>query len=322
MRRRGRAARGRPGGRHVDDLADGLAPARRAASRPRDFVEAPVSGSKPKAEAGTLTIFGGGEPAAFERARPLFDAMGELIVQVGPLGHGQLAKLLTNTMGAVNAAVLAEAVRTAKAAGLDPDAFLEVAGGSAGASAMLNLKGPPMFEESCEPALFKLEHMLKDVRHTLEEAHALGIELQLPTLRRPSTPARTRPATARRTSPRSNGLRDRTRVAGDGGRPPSPYKPRLRGVVHQWSFCVALVACVALVGWRPRGAPPPPRSIYAFCARGPARHQRALPPRHLAAARTGVAAPARPLDDLRADRRHLHPVRAAGAGRARSATWC
>jgi 3-hydroxyisobutyrate dehydrogenase-like beta-hydroxyacid dehydrogenase len=149
---------------------------------PRDFVEAPVSGSKPKAEAGTLTIFGGGEPAAFERARPLFDAMGELIVLVGPLGHGQLAKLLTNTMGAVNAAVLAEAVRTAKAAGLDPAAFLEVAGGSAGASAMLNLKGPPMFEESWAPVLFKLEHMLKDLRHTLEEAQALGIDLQLPTL--------------------------------------------------------------------------------------------------------------------------------------------
>src|SRR5690349_17590174 len=101
---------------------------------PRDYVEAPVSGSKPKAEAGTLTIFAGGEPAAFERAKPLFDAMGELIVHVGPLGHGQMAKLITNSMGAVHAAVLAEAVHTAKAAGLDPDAFLTVAAGSAGAS--------------------------------------------------------------------------------------------------------------------------------------------------------------------------------------------
>jgi 3-hydroxyisobutyrate dehydrogenase-like beta-hydroxyacid dehydrogenase len=149
---------------------------------PRRFVEAPVSGSQPRAEAGTLTIFGGGEPDAFERARPLFDVMGELIVRVGPLGHGQMAKLLTNTMGAVNNAVLAEAIRTAKAAGLDPDAFLAVAGGSAGASAMLNLKGRPMFEERFEPALFKLEHMLKDLRHAIEEASALGIELRLPAL--------------------------------------------------------------------------------------------------------------------------------------------
>ena len=149
---------------------------------PRDFVEAPVSGSKPKAEDGTLTIFGGGEPPAFERALPVFEVLGERIVHVGPLGHGQMAKLLTNTMGAVHAAVLAEAVRTAKAAGLDEDAFLEVAAGSAGASAMLNLKGRPMFEETYEPVLFKLEHMLKDLRHTLDEARALGIELKLPSL--------------------------------------------------------------------------------------------------------------------------------------------
>jgi 3-hydroxyisobutyrate dehydrogenase-like beta-hydroxyacid dehydrogenase len=146
---------------------------------PRPYVEAPVSGSKPKAEDGTLTIMAGGSPEDFERARPLFDAMGERIVHVGPTGHGQMAKLLTNTMGAVNAAVLAEAVRTAKAAGLDRDAFMEVAAGSAGASAMLALKGPPMFEERFEPALFKLEHMLKDVRHCLDEARALGIDLQL-----------------------------------------------------------------------------------------------------------------------------------------------
>lgn len=149
---------------------------------PHAYLEAPVSGSKPGAENGTLTIFAGGEHGSFERARPLFEAMGERIVLVGPLGHGQLAKLLTNTMGAVNAAVLAEAVRTAKVAGLDADAFLAVASASAGASTMLNLKGRPMFEEHFEPVLFKLDHMLKDLRHTLEEARALGIELQLPTL--------------------------------------------------------------------------------------------------------------------------------------------
>jgi 3-hydroxyisobutyrate dehydrogenase-like beta-hydroxyacid dehydrogenase len=155
---------------------------RRLSERGLAFVEAPVSGSRPKAEDGTLTIMAGGEPESFERALPLFEAMGERIVHVGPLGHGQMAKLVTNTMAAVNAAALAEAVRTAKAAGLNRDAFLEVAAGSAAASAMLNLKGPPMFDESFEPALFKLEHMLKDVRHTLEEAGSLGLELDLGTL--------------------------------------------------------------------------------------------------------------------------------------------
>jgi 3-hydroxyisobutyrate dehydrogenase len=146
---------------------------------PRPYVEAPVSGSKPKAEDGTLTIMAGASPESFERARPLFDVLGERIVHVGPIGHGQMAKLLTNTMGAVNAAALAECVRAAKAAGLDRDAFLEVAAGSAGASAMLTLKGPLMFDERFEPPLFKLEHMLKDVRHCLAEARALGIELKL-----------------------------------------------------------------------------------------------------------------------------------------------
>jgi len=105
--------------------------------------------------------------------------MGELIVHLGPRGHGQMAKLLTNTMGAVNAAMLAEAVHTARAAGLDRDGFLEVAGASAGGSAVLALKGGAMFDESFEPPLFKLEHMLKDVRHCLAEARALGIELRM-----------------------------------------------------------------------------------------------------------------------------------------------
>jgi 3-hydroxyisobutyrate dehydrogenase len=154
---------------------------RRIAERlaPRPYVEAPVSGSKPKAEDGTLTIMAGASPEHFENARPLFDILGERIVHVGPVGHGQMAKLLTNTMGAVNAAALAECVRMAKAAGLEQEAFLEVASGSAGASAMVTLKGPLMFEERFEPALFKLEHMLKDVRHCIAEAQALGIELKL-----------------------------------------------------------------------------------------------------------------------------------------------
>src|SRR5829696_1539837 len=117
-----------------------------------DFLEAPVSGSRPKAEDGTLTIMVGGEQSDFERARPLFDALGERIVYVGPRGHAQLAKLLTNMMGAVHA----------------------VAAGSAGNSTVLDLKGRPMFERDFTP-LFKLEHMLKDVRHCLDEAKALGV---------------------------------------------------------------------------------------------------------------------------------------------------
>ena len=146
-----------------------------------DFLEAPVSGSRPKAEDGTLTIMVGGKEEAFRRAMPLFEAMGELIVHVGPQGHAQMAKLLTNTMGAVHAVALAESVVAVRRAGIDPGAFLEVAAGSAGNSTVLGLKGRPMFERNFEP-LFKLEHMLKDVRHCLAEAEALGIELRLGSL--------------------------------------------------------------------------------------------------------------------------------------------
>jgi 3-hydroxyisobutyrate dehydrogenase-like beta-hydroxyacid dehydrogenase len=150
----------------------------RLSDRGLQFLEAPVSGSKPKAEDGTLTIMAGGSEEAFGRARPLLQVMGELIVHVGPQGHGQMANVLTNTMGAVNAAALGEAVTVARTAGLDPDAFLEVAGGSAGNSTVLQLKGRPMFEHGFEP-LFKLEHMLKDVRHCLAEARRLGLEPEL-----------------------------------------------------------------------------------------------------------------------------------------------
>jgi 3-hydroxyisobutyrate dehydrogenase len=145
------------------------------------FLEAPVSGSRPKAEDGTLTIMVGGAPEDFERARPLFEAMGERIIHVGPQGHAQLTKLLTNTMGAIHAAALAESVLVVERAGIDPGAFLEVASGSAANSYVLGLKGRPMFERDFKP-LFKLEHMLKDVRHCLEEARALGMELRLGSL--------------------------------------------------------------------------------------------------------------------------------------------
>jgi 3-hydroxyisobutyrate dehydrogenase len=139
------------------------------------FLEAPVSGSRPKAEDGTLTIMAGGSQEAFERAKPLLEAMGGNIVHVGPQGHGQTAKVLTNTMGATHAAVLGEAVTAAKRAELDPDAFLAVAAGSAGNSTVLGLKGKPMFEHDFEP-LFKLGHMLKDIRHCLSEVHELGVD--------------------------------------------------------------------------------------------------------------------------------------------------
>jgi 3-hydroxyisobutyrate dehydrogenase len=142
------------------------------------FLDAPVTGSRPKAEDGTLTIMAGGSAADFERARPVLEAMGRLVVHVGPQGHGSTVKLLNNTTAAVNALAVAEALVAARRAGVDPDKLRQVMSAGSGGSAMLDLKAGPMLEHDFEP-LFKLAHMLKDVRHCLREAERLGARMQL-----------------------------------------------------------------------------------------------------------------------------------------------
>jgi 3-hydroxyisobutyrate dehydrogenase-like beta-hydroxyacid dehydrogenase len=147
--------------------------AERLSSRGIRMLDAPVTGSRPKAEAATLTIMAGGAAEDFERARPALEAMGELVLHVGPQGHGSMIKLINNTVAAANAVALAEALALATRAGVDPAALRRVMAAGSGASAMLDLKAEPMLERDYE-ALFKLEHMLKDVRHCLAEAEALG----------------------------------------------------------------------------------------------------------------------------------------------------
>jgi 3-hydroxyisobutyrate dehydrogenase-like beta-hydroxyacid dehydrogenase len=89
-----------------------------------------------------------------------------------------MAKVIANTVTAINAAAIAEALTMARTAGLDLQRFLEVARAGSSGSTMLELKGEPMVEHHFEP-LFRLDHILKDVRHCLEEAKALGVELRL-----------------------------------------------------------------------------------------------------------------------------------------------
>jgi 3-hydroxyisobutyrate dehydrogenase-like beta-hydroxyacid dehydrogenase len=142
------------------------------------FVDAPVTGSKPRAEDGTLTIMAGGSPEDFARAKPLFEAMGKLIVHCGPSGHGAMVKLLNNSLAAINAAALAQAIDVAEHYGLDTDRLIEVMDAGSAKSTMLDLKARPMLDRNYEP-LFKLDHMLKDVRHALNEARALGENFDL-----------------------------------------------------------------------------------------------------------------------------------------------
>jgi 3-hydroxyisobutyrate dehydrogenase len=138
------------------------------------FVDAPVTGSSPRAEDGTLTIMAGGSEADFERARPLLEVMGELVVHVGELGQGQTVKLINNAVAASNASTLAQALIVGKATGVDLEALVRIMGAGSGGSAMLNLKAGPMRAHDYS-TLFKLEHMLKDVRLCLEEGQAAGV---------------------------------------------------------------------------------------------------------------------------------------------------
>jgi 3-hydroxyisobutyrate dehydrogenase-like beta-hydroxyacid dehydrogenase len=140
------------------------------------FLDAPVTGSSPRAEDGTLTIMVGGEEADFTRAKPVLEAMGELILHVGPLGHGQTVKVINNAVAAVNTAVVGEALLAAKRAGVDLDALIEIMHAGSGGSAMLDLKAGPMREHDYT-TLFKLAHMLKDVRLCLEEAKAVRVRM-------------------------------------------------------------------------------------------------------------------------------------------------
>jgi 3-hydroxyisobutyrate dehydrogenase len=144
------------------------------AERGARLVDAPVTGSSPRAEDGTLTIMCGGEDADIERLQPLLEAMGSLIVHAGPLGAGQAVKLINNAVAAANAATLAQALLVAGAQGLDLDALVEVMAAGSGASTMLTLKAGPMRAHDYT-TLFKTEHMLKDLRLCLEEAHTAEI---------------------------------------------------------------------------------------------------------------------------------------------------
>jgi 3-hydroxyisobutyrate dehydrogenase-like beta-hydroxyacid dehydrogenase len=137
------------------------------------FVDAPVTGSSPKARTGTLTIMCGGAPEDIERARPLFEIMGEKIVVCGEAGQGQAVKVITQAVTAINCATLAQALVVARQAGVDVDALLETMDGGSSDSTMRALKGKPMLDHDFAP-LFKLAHMLKDVQLCLAEARAAG----------------------------------------------------------------------------------------------------------------------------------------------------
>jgi 3-hydroxyisobutyrate dehydrogenase-like beta-hydroxyacid dehydrogenase len=148
------------------------------------LIDAPVTGSTPGARDGTLTIMVGGDPEDVARANPVLEAVGSKIVSCGPLGHGQAVKVISNAAAAANAVIVAEALLSAAAAGVDLDALVAVMASGSGGSRMLELKAAPMRAHDYTP-LFRTAHMAKDVALCLD--HSSGVfraaELALEDLR-------------------------------------------------------------------------------------------------------------------------------------------
>lgn len=140
------------------------------------FLDAPISGGKTGAEAGTLSIMVGGVAEALERARSLLMAMGKTIVHCGPVGTGQLTKLCNQILCGLNLLAVSEALTFARRAGLDLTRTLEaVSAGAAGSWALSNL-GPRMVRRDFAP-MFMIDLQQKDLRIALASASGNAVSL-------------------------------------------------------------------------------------------------------------------------------------------------
>ncbi|HSV06067.1 MAG TPA: NAD(P)-dependent oxidoreductase [Candidatus Binatus sp.] len=160
------------------DPAAARALAERAAAAEVALLDAPVSGGEQGAIAGTLSIMVGGDAAAFERAAPLFAALGKRITHMGGPGQGQMTKLVNQVIGAGTLAAVAEGVLLAAEAGLDPAAMVTALGGGAAASWMLAEQAPRMQRRDFAPG-FMVRLQQKDLRLALASAERLGVQLPL-----------------------------------------------------------------------------------------------------------------------------------------------
>ena len=141
-----------------------------------EYLDAPVSGGEVGARAASLTIMVGGTQAAFERAKPLFEAMGKNITLVGGNGDGQTTKVANQIIVALNIEAVAEALLFASKAGADPAKVREALMGGFAASRILEVHGERMIKRTFNPG-FRIELHQKDLNLALEGAKALGLSL-------------------------------------------------------------------------------------------------------------------------------------------------
>lgn len=138
------------------------------------WLDAPVSGGSEGAARGTLSIMVGGDAADVSRARPYLETFGRTITHVGPVGAGQLVKLVNQILVVVNQWAVSEALLFAQKAGLDLEATLSAVTGGAAGSWMLANRGPQMIQRDWTPG-FTIDLQQKDLRLVLDAADELGV---------------------------------------------------------------------------------------------------------------------------------------------------
>lgn len=152
--------------------------ARRLAEVGVEALDAPVSGGDVGARDGTLTIMVGGSQAAFERAVPLFQAMGKAWVLVGEAGAGQIAKVCNQIIVGAQMVGMAEALITAQKAGVNPQRVVEAIKGGAAQMWTLDVKPPRLFAGNRKPG-FKAYMQHKDLGIVMDTARTYGIPLPM-----------------------------------------------------------------------------------------------------------------------------------------------
>ncbi|MGF7075215.1 NAD(P)-dependent oxidoreductase [Mucilaginibacter sp. 3215] len=127
------------------------------------YLDAPVSGSVKQAEDAMLVIMVGGEIEPFEKAKPILEKMGKLVMLVGDTGAGNAAKLAINTLLGIVAQGLAETVTLAQQNGIEAEALITLISNSALGSPFIKIKGDAIINNNYQAA-FALKHIAKDLR--------------------------------------------------------------------------------------------------------------------------------------------------------------
>ncbi|MGD0509936.1 MAG: NAD(P)-dependent oxidoreductase, partial [Terriglobales bacterium] len=141
-----------------------------------DYVDAPMTGSKIAAEAGSLIFMVGGGEAAVARLQPLFQAMGKQVFHMGETGKGQAAKLAMNLQIALIYEGFAEALTLAAKLGVDIEKMLPLIQASMVRSGVVEYKAPFILKRDFSPN-FPLRLMLKDIRLALDAAKESRVRL-------------------------------------------------------------------------------------------------------------------------------------------------